>query len=271
MFLITQLLGISLTAQTVIHPLPHKPLTIHFNQHKTGYYQGDLLKQDWKNVSWDGTRQRARVLAERNHNKFIRVSYPKSGVGPTKSGSQFLVPIPESEAYYLSFRVRFNRGFDFKKGGKLPGLASGYGKYSNGKIPRDGKGWTARLMWIEEGELVPYLYYVGMPKANRWGEFWKMQSYIKPNQWHTITQYIRLNKGGQRNGTYSIWIDGKRVTHKTNMLWRYGNYGKIDSFLFSTYHGGASAPWAPRWHSFADFDDFIIATQPPKHLNLPQR
>lgn len=247
-------------------------LSVHFNQHPNGLYQGELIKQDWPQLVWDGTRQRAHIRPHKHNpkNKYIRITYPQHGVGATQSGSQFLVTLPASDTYYLSYRVRFNQGFDFKKGGKLPGLASGAGKYSNGKKPKDGKGWTARLMWIEDGELVPYLYYVGMPKTNRWGEFWKIDSHIKPNQWHHITQHIRLNTGGQRNGVYSVWLDGQRVTHKTNMLWRYGTYGQIDSFLFSTYHGGASAPWAPRWHSYADFDDFIISTQPPKHLMRQQ-
>jgi hypothetical protein len=253
-------------------PLQTEDLSVSFDNKSLGYYKGDSIWEDWITLAWDGTKNRAQIYADKDHqlDHFLRVNYPKDGVGPLHSGAQFLVHLPPSDEYWLTYKVRFNGHFDFKLGGKLPGFASGQGKYANGVIPTDGKGWTARLMWVRDGELVPYLYYVDMPKENRWGHFWSMGSFIKPDQWHTITQHVRLNTNGQRNGLYQIWIDGKQVANKADMLWRFGNYGQIDSFIFGTYHGGATPEWAPSWNSTADFDDMSISRQMPTYLrNTP--
>lgn len=275
-------LGLSLlpfTVQAVSHnpdvkrsPLQTQDLSVSFNQHQNGYYKGDLIWEDWVTLAWDGTKNRAQIYQDKAQqtNPFLRVNYPKDGVGPLHSGAQFLVHLPPADEYWLTYKVRFNGRFDFNLGGKLPGFASGEGKYANGVIPTDGKGWTARLMWIREGELVPYLYYVDMPKENRWGHFWSTSNFIKPDTWQVITQHVRLNTAGQRNGLYQVWVDSRPLVDKRDMLWRYGNYGQIDSFIFGTYHGGANPEWAPRWNSTADFDDFSISRQMPAYLrNAP--
>lgn len=237
-----------------------------FNGHPLQTYTGTLLKQDWAGLIWDGTRNRARILAETGQPEqhFLRMKYPAHTIGPEKNGGQFLVRLPAAEEYYLSYRVRFQPGFDFAKGGKLPGLASGDGKYSNGNKPVDGDGWTARLMWVENGRLVPYLYYAGMPANRTFGDFWDIDAQVTPGAWQHITQRIRLNHPGKRDGIYTVWVNGRQATHRTDMEWRHGDKGKIDSFYFSTYHGGNTPDWAPRWDSHADFDDIRISRTPPR-------
>jgi hypothetical protein len=233
---------------------PPLPSTVHvsFNQHQPQPYTGKILREDWVGTVWDGTRGRAQILADADkpNDRFMRVKYPAGGFGPTKSGGQVLVHIPPAEEYYLSYKIRFQQGFDFRRGGKLPGLASGDGKYSNGLHPVDGDGWTARLM----------------PKESHWGDSWRINASIKPNTWQTITQHIRLNSPGKSNGLYAIWVNGEKVTERNDMLWRYANKGLIDSFIFSTFHGGNTQDWAPRWDSHADFDDFEITRQAPARL-----
>ena len=238
---------------------------VSFDQDPLQPYTTELIRQDWANLMWDGMRGRASIEADTASaaNHFMRIKYPANQFGPTKSGSQALVRLPASEGYYLSYRVRFQKGFDFRHGGKLPGLASGDGKYSNGVKPVNGDGWTSRLMWLEDGKLIPYIYYVGMPKENHWGESWDLGIQLQPEKWYTITQYIRLNTPGQSNGSYKVWVNGQLVTQRQDMLWRYGNKGMIDSFIFSSFHGGNTADWAPRWDCFADFDDFYLSTQAP--------
>jgi hypothetical protein len=242
-----------------------KGICVSFDHCPTKNYTGELFRLDWPTMVWDGTRNRTRVMADaRNPSAhFLRVKYPAKKFGPVDNGGQALVRLPPAEEYYLSYRVRFQEGFDFRRGGKLPGLASGDGKYSNGLHPVNGDGWTARMMWLEEGRLIPYIYYVGMPKESHWGDSWPINTSLKPGVWYTLTQRIRLNSPGKSNGIYTIWVNGKKVTQRTDMLWRYGNKGQIDSFIFSTFHGGNTPDWAPRWDCFADFDDFRISRQPP--------
>jgi hypothetical protein len=255
---------------------PQGELTVSFNQLPVKQiYTGKLFQQDWQSAVWDGTRGRACIEIDKANprSRLLRIKYPAHQVGPVKSGGQALVRLQQAEEYYLSYRVRFQPNFDFRKGGKLPGLASGDGKYSNGVKPVHGDGWTARLMWLNDGKLVPYVYYVGMPKENHWGESWETNTFLKPDVWYTITQRIRLNNSGKSDGTYTIWLNNQKIADRHDMLWRYGNKGMIDSFIFSTFHGGNTADWAPRWDCYADFDDFRIAATPPTILKtvLSQR
>ena len=59
-----------------------------------------------------------------------------------------------------------------------------------------------------------------------------------------------------------MWLDGKQVTHRQDMEWRHGDKGKIDSFYFSTYYGGNTPDWAPRWNNYNDFDDIHLSNAP---------
>lgn len=243
-------------------------VSVNFNNHPAQVYTGKLLQQDWPGLVWDGTRNRARIIADNTcpTGQYLRMSYPAGSVGPLQGGGQFLVKLPPADEYFLSYRVRFQPGFDFAKGGKLPGLASGDAKYSNGHKPYNGDGWTARLMWVEQGKLVPYLYYVGMPAERKFGDFWPMGISAKPGEWMQITQQVRLNSPGKKNGIYAVWVNGRPVTRRTDMEWRWGNKGQIDTFYFSTYYGGNTPDWAPHWNCFADFDDFRISRQMPRDI-----
>ncbi len=248
---------------------PNRTVNISFNQYTPQLYGKNLLTSDWHSqVVWGGDNDRAQIMQD-THNpgdKHLRVKYPVNAVGPWHSGTQFLTRLPAAEEYWVTYKVRFQEGFDFKMGGKLPGLASGDAKYAGGIKPWHGDGWTARLMWLKDGSIVPYLYYVGMPKESHFGHYWKMDAKIQPGQWHEISQRIRLNSAGKKNGLYEVWFDGKLATQRRDMVWRYGNQAAIDAFLFSTFHGGASLDWAPRWNSFADFDDIRIDRQAPARV-----
>jgi hypothetical protein len=62
------------------------------------------------------------------------------------------------DALELTYQVRFPEGFDFVKGGKLPGLYGGT-MHSGGDIPNGTNGFSTHYMWRtgEEGEVYAYL------------------------------------------------------------------------------------------------------------------
>jgi len=69
-------------------------------------------------------------------------------------------PLP-SKAYTLSYDLYFEPGFDFAKGGKLPGLAAksfDSGCTEEGSPKRNGKNWSVRVMWRNNGRLQLYSY-----------------------------------------------------------------------------------------------------------------
>ena len=54
----------------------------------------------------------------------MRVFYPAGGDGPPGGGAQWIAEFDEGmEEAYLEYKVKFRSGFDFVRGGKLPGMA----------------------------------------------------------------------------------------------------------------------------------------------------
>jgi hypothetical protein len=86
----------------------------------------------------------------------------------TGTGKATDTPIP-AMAYTLSYSVYFEPGFDFAKGGKLPGLASAAfdsGCTEDGNAKRSGSNWSERIMWRENGRIEMYSYDQSRPSGN---------------------------------------------------------------------------------------------------------
>ena len=72
------------------------------------------------------------------------------------SGKSSNSAIP-SKAYTLSYDVYFEPGFDFAKGGKLPGLAAANfdsGCTEDGNAKRSNSNWSERVMWRAQRHVV---------------------------------------------------------------------------------------------------------------------
>jgi hypothetical protein len=53
----------------------------------------------------------------------LRVTHPKGGVGTDEGGVVFAVDLSEElEEATLSYKMKFDKGYDWTAGGKLPGL-----------------------------------------------------------------------------------------------------------------------------------------------------
>jgi hypothetical protein len=245
---------------------------VRFESDPVGPYSLETLKQDWGDVRWGKFNDRAQIVVDTaaEQGKVLRISYPAGAVGPSHGGHQFLVSLPSSEELWLSYRVKFGEGFDFRLGGKLPGLTSGGSKYTGGKLPSSGNGWSARYMWRKGGGAVVYLYSAGMP--DKWGEGLLLRdAAFTPGKWHHLTQHIRINAPDLANGVLEAWFDGRKTLSRSDIRFRIGERGLIDSFFFSTFHGGNTPAWAPRIDSFAYFDDFEVSKRPPVYPSAAAR
>ncbi|MBD3267407.1 hypothetical protein GF373_12125 [bacterium] len=259
-FLLFLCVSPSTAQETVLH--------VDFDSTRLGQYTNTLIHRDWDNVRWTGLHDRGSIVKapEPNHGRALKIVYPKGSVGPGEGGGQFLVSLPHAQDYWLTYDVKFSENFDFKRGGKLPGLTSGGSKYTGGNIPTKGDGWSARYMWRSEGGVMIYLYYVDMP--GKWGQGLILNK-VKfiPGQWHRLTQHIQVNTPGKYNGMIEVWFDGQKTLTQNNIRFRVAEKGLIDSLYFSTFHGGNSDSWAPRVDCAAFFDNFTIEKTKPKYLN----
>lgn len=149
----------------------------------------------------------------------------------------------------IRYFVRFPVGFDWRRGGKLPGLSSADVSASGGDQSTAGiSSFTARLMWQSGGYITPYLYMAD--NVDRWGTTHgsslgsSMQ--IGSGSWIEIVQEVKLNDVGQENGRCKITINGDVLCDKSDLLWRINSDLKIDGVYLCTFFGG---------HTFGYADD----------------
>jgi hypothetical protein len=199
------------------------------------------------------------MIVEEGDETLLRVTYPQGEFGARRCGFQYLVPLPPAVSYTLTYRVRFDEHFDFVLGGKLPGLTSGGATWTGGHQPTYGEGWSARYMWRKGGAAVIYLY--AIEHLGEWGTDLPLGVRFTPGIWHTLTQYVRVNAPAGRDGVLHVRFDGDMVLFRDDVQYRKGTQGLIDSFFFSTFHGGDTQDWAPHRTCFVDFGRFEITRE----------
>lgn len=242
--------------------VPDTVFNVEFSNNQLGAYTDENIKNDFKDIKWALTKGRSEIVTDKEHGKALKVSYPKGSVGPQAGGIQFVRTLPESNEYYLDYYFKVEKGFDFVKGGKLPGLTSGGDKFTGGHHPENGEGWSARYMWLNDGTLIVYLYFVDM--KSKYGDQLSLKKVkIIPGNWHRITQRIVLNTNNKKNGIVQVWFDEKKVVDQRGLRLRFDDKGKIDAFYFSTFHGGASPDWAPKHDSYIKFDKITVSKLAP--------
>lgn len=190
---------------------------------------------------------------ERDGETWMRVIYP---VGKTGAGMKFVSDYSSSDRLTVEYNVLFASDFDWVLGGKLPGL--GAGSVSPGQPPDGTDGWLARLMWLQDGKGIAYVYHPDMP--GKWGENIHFAGGVKfqRNKIHTVRVEVVLNTPTRHDGILRVWLDGALVVERTNMRWRDVDSLQIDGISFSTFFGGSTADWAPSKDETAEFGDFKL-------------
>ncbi|GAA5831529.1 hypothetical protein JCM3766R1_001788 [Sporobolomyces carnicolor] len=185
----------------------------------------------------------------------LGVNYPKG----TRDGEQFfMTPIrvdSKVQTAALQYEVAFDAGFDFVKGGKLPGLygseQGAEGICSGGN--RQPSCWSARLMWRAKGEGEVYAYiptYEGFCRQSdvscndKYGISLSRGSFdFAAGSWTTVTQLVALNTPGIANGLLYLWANGKLALAHTGIAWRVNDNVTISKVMFSTFFGGSDSSW----------------------------
>ncbi|TVS20950.1 MAG: hypothetical protein EA424_01385 [Planctomycetaceae bacterium] len=232
------------------------PLTVDFDRTPLGEYTESHARQDWPGLQWFAFRGRGTIVEDAlgRAKRSLRIAYPEDSVGPGQGGGQFRVQLPPREEYFLSYRVKFEEDFDFRLGGKLPGLCGG--RANTGGNRPTGDGWSARYMWGREGHLRVYLYH--MNQRSKYGDSLSLNVHAVPGEWHQLTQRIKVNHPERSDGELQVWFDGQQVLFRDDIQYRNIDNAQVDTFYFSTFHGGNSDQWAPQHDSYARFDAFRI-------------
>lgn len=254
-----------------------KPYKVDFENHQSGSYTLEMMQRDFPSADWyHGYEYDRASIVKENGNSVLRIKYPQGCVGPNYGegcGIQIKWNLPEpSNRMWVQYRIKFEEGFDFRKGGKLPGLCGGKAYTGGNKPASKGDGWSARIMWRENGSIYQYMYYV--EQIGNYGDYWEWKdeaattSGFVPGRWHTVTTEIILNtvnagvQTGNHDGSLRSWLDGQLVLEKNGLRLVDFDDQLIDWFYISTFHGGSSSDWAPLHDSYICYDDIVISKSP---------
>ncbi len=204
----------------------------------------------------------------------LQITYPQ---GESNHGkSEWRLPFAEGhDELFLSFRLRFDEGFNFVRGGKLPGFSGGEGNVG-GNRPDGTDGFSARMMWRTDGSsgapttgetanIVQYIYHPDQPRDHaedfRWddgptGE-WQV---FEADTWYHVQHRLVMNTPGQHDGIFQAWLDGELVLDLQDLRFRDDASIQINELLFSTFFGGSSERWETTKIERAYFDDFVVST-----------
>jgi hypothetical protein len=201
--------------------------------------------------------------------RLMRVRLLQGGIDPgtmarrglPRSGTGFKARVLAEGAHsaQLSYRLRFAPGFDFVRGGKLPGLYGGLG-HSGGAMPDGSDGFSLRLMWRERGGGEVYAY---LPTSQVHGmSLLRGRLRFEPGRWHHIAQQVWLNRPGHDDGALRLWQDGVEVGVARDLRLRTTDALRIDGVFFDVFFGGNDDSWAARADTHIDFAEFELHDAP---------
>jgi hypothetical protein len=189
-------------------------------------------------ASW--VRERESIKEEGGVTVFTGVFEANRFGGP--QGHNHRINLKPAREYLFEYRVRFDGDFPFTRGGKIPGLAGG--NTPTGCVNVNANGFSARMMWRTNGQLVGYIY--DQTQSSACGNNITTSHNFRGNTWYSIKERVRVNTGNASDGILQIWVDDRLLIDRKNM--RYMNAGAnnlVNSILFHSFFGGSTQAWAP--------------------------
>jgi hypothetical protein len=157
-----------------------------------------------------GKERLAPVSDAEQQREVLQLTYPAGSMGSPETGGAMWTEdlVPSAEVVTLQFQVRFGPGFEFARGGKLPGLIGGRsadGKTITGGVNADGRnGWSVRVNWREDGKAILYIYHMDDEQKElarrpgrkewKWGEILYSPVAFVPDRWYRVTVEVKMNQ-----------------------------------------------------------------------------
>ncbi|MDO6516706.1 T9SS type A sorting domain-containing protein [Zobellia uliginosa] len=245
-----------------------------FDELPTGPYDKNQMK-DALGVSFCKGADEGRVSIESfpDQGKTLKIKYPKGQVKTGESGIHTKVYFNDGQFHdelYMSYKVYFPSDFEFRAGGKLPGLS----------YQTEDRNMSLRLMWRKNGLVETYVHYNTKPTRPGYKASinWSLTDPIEePNggpqadqvkftkgAWQHIEMYYKLNTPGKQDGIMRGWLNGQLALEITNVEdFRQVGEGDIglNSFYLSSFFGGSDESFQPTKDVYAYFDDFKVSSQ----------
>jgi len=214
-------------------------------------------------------------------------SFPEGTVDlPSGQGFSFYsqaggdgVAVTGAKEVMFSYSAFFQEGFQFNKGGKMPGMFGGTNftvakTCSGGRQDARHVCFSARLMWRTDGmgEIYNYLPldatqpsgYCSTPPLTvcdpSFGDSIGRGAYNwVAGEWTTVAQRILLNDVGQANGEQELFVNGKSVINLSGLEISVDENTVILGVMAQTFFGGDDPTWASPQDQDIWFKDWSLA------------
>lgn len=208
-----------------------------------------------------GLAENARIAAG-TAGPALEVRFPEGSINPGRDdgrplgGAGFVATLGGGglRAACLRYAVRFDDGFAFALGGKLPGLYGGTGP--TGSEPAT-DGFSMRLMWRRGGAGEAYAYVIN--KERDYGASIGRGRWTFPaGHWVDLEIEVVLNDPARADGILRVWADGRQVVEQDDVAYRSDRRVTVDGLMFSTFFGGSDPKWASPHDQSARFGPFTL-------------
>jgi hypothetical protein len=229
------------------------------------------------NIDYIGNRERLQAS-----NGQIKLIYGKNAHGGG-GGAKFTAypgKFPREELTF-GYDVYFPDSFEWKKGGKLPGMCIG----KSAKECATGGDWkkdegSARIMWrSKDGKNAYAIAYIYMPiegepvKAyNKQGpvykkatdpgtrtghDVWHGELPIKKG-WNRMSLYVKMNTPGKTDGILELQVNGVK-RRAADVRWRDNKEVRINNINFVSFFGGSGDDWnSPSHETYTLYKNVFI-------------
>ncbi|EJD54658.1 hypothetical protein AURDEDRAFT_110207 [Auricularia subglabra TFB-10046 SS5] len=212
--------------------------------------------------------------------KAWQINYPKGSYNPSaddavRGGIGFYFPGPTGHDWsdpatneiLFSYAVYFPAGFNFVKGGKLPGPYGGatedeaYACSGGRQDDREGC-FDLRLMWRTSGagEIYAYVPISTDGSDPNTKSFSTLKNSVidgsfgvsvargaftfATGAWTVVAERVKLNTVGQTDGELELFVNGESVIHATNLQIRTKPEVVFRGVHFQSFFGGSDNTWA---------------------------
>ncbi|TFK26466.1 hypothetical protein FA15DRAFT_686395 [Coprinopsis marcescibilis] len=177
----------------------------------------------------------------------------------------------------LSYEIAFEEGFNWVKGGKLPGLRGGLNSTgcSGGKLASGMDCFSTRLMWRTNGNGEIYAY---IPETDSlcdrkdvacnddFGISLNRGSFVLTSgRWMRFVLYVQMNSPPRAsNGKIQLYYNDRLVLSQEGLQMRSTSTASINGLFFSTFFGGADETYATPVTTFTYFRNIQLwgSTEP---------
>jgi len=81
----------------------------------------------------------------------------------------------------------------------------------------------------------------------------------KRGAWTSISQRIKLNDVGEKNGEFQVWADGVSIMNISGLVFRTSEKSLVRGAQIETFFGGHDPSWASPKDQYSWFKDFSAA------------